>query len=192
MALEGKVDSQQLSTQMKSTSWVRSAISSSALCPARLQEMKSTIPPWSTSPPSTPPCAIQATPQISRFSASFGEHLHWEHMARTPPSPPRSSPHLAVAESTHTGWTHGIPQHRAGGQQCPPEQSHVPWHSTKEPAQMSHPYLNHRLNLGKTETSRLRERSGANQVDHLLTVSHKTPHCCRPSSAFGEEGSRDT
>lgn len=103
-ALEWKAASQQLGTQMKSTSWVGSAISSSAQRPAHLQGMKRSILLGAS------PHAIQATPQIRRFCTLWGTLVLGEHGKH----PPRSSPHSAVAEGTHTGWTHDIPHHRAG------------------------------------------------------------------------------
>lgn len=156
-------------------------------CPAPLQGMRRTIPPQSI-----PPLPSSLLPKSEGFCTLWGTFVLGAHGKEHPPG---FSPHSGVAEGTQGSWTHDIPQHRAsGGWRCPPKAQPCPpvWHSRKEPAQTAHPHcislLNHRMNLGRMETSGLQERFGANKVDHLLTVSHKTPTAAGPAVPLGRKG----
>lgn len=106
-SLPWKADCQQLGARMKSTSWVRSAISSSAQSPAPLQGMRRSISPLEHFPSEH---SIQAIPSSEGFCTLWGITVLGAH-GKDPQ--PWSSPHSAVAEGAHTGWTQQTPQPRA-------------------------------------------------------------------------------
>lgn len=124
-ALEWKADSQQLGTQMKSTSWVRSAISSNAQCSAPLQGMKKSIPPWSTSPLSIPPVPSRLPPKSEGFCTLWGTFVLRAH-GKDPPAPGSVLTQLWQKGLTQTGYMRSHSTGLTGGRQCPPEAEPCP------------------------------------------------------------------